>query len=107
MTHCGTLGHRHFLANRGFAWPRGTREAPWGAAWAGRWRARRPRLRAERCLWLWVGAGGGKQAEAARPTMRRCQQVDTLRPEDQDMICHFLDMAIAQEKIKQVIGVMK
>lgn len=36
-----------------------------------------------------------------------CKQVDTLKTEDQDMICHFLDLAISQEKIKQVIGATK
>ncbi|GKW22331.1 hypothetical protein PEC302107_40600 [Pectobacterium araliae] len=32
-----------------------------------------------------------------------CKQVDELRTEDQDVICHFLDMAITQEKVKQAI----
>ncbi|MEQ1969171.1 helix-turn-helix transcriptional regulator [Xenorhabdus nematophila] len=36
-----------------------------------------------------------------------CKQVDELKAEDQDVICHFLDMAITQEKIKQVINVTR
>ncbi|WP_159567736.1 helix-turn-helix domain-containing protein [Budvicia diplopodorum] len=36
-----------------------------------------------------------------------CKQVDTLKPEDQEVICHFLDMAITQDKIKQVIRLTK
>ncbi|CFQ74237.1 XRE family transcriptional regulator [Yersinia similis] len=32
-----------------------------------------------------------------------CKQADGLKSEDQDMICHFLDMAITQEKVKQAI----
>ncbi|EQB97736.1 MULTISPECIES: helix-turn-helix domain-containing protein [Photorhabdus] len=32
-----------------------------------------------------------------------CKQADALKPEDQEVICHFLDMAITQDKIKQVI----
>ncbi|KHT14763.1 helix-turn-helix domain-containing protein [Pectobacterium brasiliense] len=32
-----------------------------------------------------------------------CKQVDALRTEDQDVICHFLDMAITQEKVKQAM----
>ncbi|UWS28550.1 helix-turn-helix domain-containing protein [Erwinia pyrifoliae] len=32
-----------------------------------------------------------------------CKQVDGLKTEDQDMICHFLDMAITQEKVRQAI----
>ncbi|PHM30063.1 Putative phage regulatory protein (fragment) [Xenorhabdus innexi] len=36
-----------------------------------------------------------------------CKQVDELKAEDQDVICHFLDMAITQEKIKQVINITR
>lgn len=33
-----------------------------------------------------------------------CKQVDQLRPEDQDVICHFLDLAVRQERVKQIIA---
>ncbi|CDG17193.1 helix-turn-helix domain-containing protein [Xenorhabdus doucetiae] len=36
-----------------------------------------------------------------------CRQVDALAAEDQDVICHFLDMAITQEKIKQAINITR
>lgn len=36
-----------------------------------------------------------------------CKQVDGLKSEDQEVICHFLDMAITQDKIKQVIRLTK
>ena len=32
-----------------------------------------------------------------------CKQVDQLAPEDQDLICHFLDMAVRHEQVKQLI----
>ena len=32
-----------------------------------------------------------------------CKKVDQLTMEDQDVICHFLDMAVRQEHIKQAI----
>ncbi|MBK9614251.1 MAG: hypothetical protein IPO35_01590 [Uliginosibacterium sp.] len=33
-----------------------------------------------------------------------CKKVDALRPEDQDVICHFLDMAVRQDKLRQIVG---
>lgn len=33
-----------------------------------------------------------------------CKKVDQLGTEDQDVICHFLDMAVRQEHLKQVMG---
>jgi transcriptional regulator with XRE-family HTH domain len=33
-----------------------------------------------------------------------CKRVDELRPEDQDLICHFLDMAVRQDKLRQIVG---
>lgn len=33
-----------------------------------------------------------------------CKRVDELRPEDQDVICHFLDMAVRQDKLRQIVG---
>ena len=37
-----------------------------------------------------------------------CKKVDQLNSEDQDVICHFLDMAVRQEQLKQVMsGVAK
>jgi len=32
-----------------------------------------------------------------------CKMADQLKKEDQDVICHFLDMAVRTEKIKQAI----
>ncbi|MCF6193138.1 MAG: helix-turn-helix domain-containing protein [Kangiellaceae bacterium] len=32
-----------------------------------------------------------------------CKMADRLKKEDQDVICHFLDMAVRTEKIKQAI----
>lgn len=31
-----------------------------------------------------------------------CKQVDGLKPEDQEIICHFLDMAVKQDQTKTV-----
>jgi len=33
-----------------------------------------------------------------------CKKVDQLSTEDQDVICHFLDMAVRQEHIKQLMN---
>ena len=33
-----------------------------------------------------------------------CKQIDQLGSEDQEIICHFLDMAVRQDKLKQVMG---
>jgi transcriptional regulator with XRE-family HTH domain len=33
-----------------------------------------------------------------------CKKVDALRPEDQEVICHFLDMAVRQDKLRQIVG---
>ncbi|MCI4202726.1 MULTISPECIES: helix-turn-helix domain-containing protein [Dickeya] len=33
-----------------------------------------------------------------------CKQADALRPEDQDVICRLIDMAIRQDKLKQIIS---
>ncbi len=32
-----------------------------------------------------------------------CRKVDELKPEDQELVCHFLDMAVKQDKMKQLI----
>ena len=32
-----------------------------------------------------------------------CKMADQLKKEDQDVICHFLDMAVRTEKVKQAI----
>ena len=32
-----------------------------------------------------------------------CKKVDGLKPEDQDMLCHFLDMAVKQNTLKQLM----
>lgn len=32
-----------------------------------------------------------------------CKKVDQLKPEDQDVICHFLDMAVRHERLKQIV----
>ncbi len=32
-----------------------------------------------------------------------CRKVDQLKPEDQDVICHFLDMAVRHERLKQIV----
>ena len=33
-----------------------------------------------------------------------CRLVDQLKAEDQEVICHFLDMSVRQEKLKQLMG---
>ena len=33
-----------------------------------------------------------------------CKQIDGLKPEDQDMVCHFLDMAVKQNTLKQLMA---
>ena len=33
-----------------------------------------------------------------------CKQVDQLKPEDQDVICHFLDMAVRQDRLKHLVA---
>lgn len=33
-----------------------------------------------------------------------CRLVDQLKAEDQEVICHFLDMTVRQDKLKQVMG---
>ncbi len=33
-----------------------------------------------------------------------CRRVDQLKPEDQEVICHFLDMAVRQDKLKEIVG---
>jgi transcriptional regulator with XRE-family HTH domain len=33
-----------------------------------------------------------------------CKQADQLAPEDQEVICHFLDMAIRQDRLKQIVA---
>ena len=32
-----------------------------------------------------------------------CKKVDQLKPEEQDVICHFLDMAVRHEQVKQLV----
>jgi transcriptional regulator with XRE-family HTH domain len=32
-----------------------------------------------------------------------CIKVDELRQEDQELVCHFLDMAVTQNKVKQLM----
>ncbi|KFX11304.1 MULTISPECIES: helix-turn-helix domain-containing protein [Pectobacterium] len=36
-----------------------------------------------------------------------CKQVDELKADDQEVICRILDMAITQEKMKQVMKTMR
>lgn len=33
-----------------------------------------------------------------------CKQVDQLKLEDQDVICHFLDMAVRQDRLKHIVA---
>lgn len=33
-----------------------------------------------------------------------CKKVDALRPEDQDVICHFLDMAVRQNQLREIVS---
>lgn len=33
-----------------------------------------------------------------------CKKVDQLKPEDQDVICHFLDMAVRHDRLKQLVS---
>ena len=33
-----------------------------------------------------------------------CKRIDQLKPEDQDMVCHFLNMAVRQNKLKQIVA---
>jgi transcriptional regulator with XRE-family HTH domain len=33
-----------------------------------------------------------------------CKQADMLKPDDQEVICRFMDMAIKQERLKQIIS---
>jgi transcriptional regulator with XRE-family HTH domain len=33
-----------------------------------------------------------------------CKKVDQLKPEDQEVICHFLNMAIRQDQLKQIVS---
>lgn len=33
-----------------------------------------------------------------------CKQVDQLSHDDQELICHFLNMAITQDQLKQLVG---
>lgn len=33
-----------------------------------------------------------------------CRKVDQLRPEDQEVICHFLDMAVRHDKLRQIVA---
>lgn len=35
-----------------------------------------------------------------------CKQVDQLKPDEQDVICHFLDMAVRHERLKELVGPM-
>ncbi len=32
-----------------------------------------------------------------------CKKVDQLKPEDQYVVCHFLDMAVRHEQLKQIV----
>lgn len=32
-----------------------------------------------------------------------CKQVDELKPEDQEVVCHFLNMAVKQDQLKQLV----
>lgn len=32
-----------------------------------------------------------------------CKQIDGLKPEDQEVVCHFLDMAVKQDQLKQLV----
>jgi len=33
-----------------------------------------------------------------------CRKVDALKPEDQELVCHFLDMAVRQDRMRQIVG---
>lgn len=33
-----------------------------------------------------------------------CKQVDELKPDDQEVICRFMDMAVKQNQLKQIIS---
>lgn len=33
-----------------------------------------------------------------------CKKIDQLNPEDQDVICHFLDMAVRQDQLKKIVA---
>lgn len=33
-----------------------------------------------------------------------CLKMDELKPEDQERVCHFLDMAVRQDMLKQIMG---
>lgn len=33
-----------------------------------------------------------------------CKRVDELQPEDQNIICHFLDMAVRQDQLRQIVA---
>jgi transcriptional regulator with XRE-family HTH domain len=33
-----------------------------------------------------------------------CKKADQLKPEDQELVCHFLDMAIKQDQLRQIVG---
>ena len=33
-----------------------------------------------------------------------CKQVDQLKQEDQEVICHFLDIAVRQDRLKQIVA---
>lgn len=33
-----------------------------------------------------------------------CKQVDQLKSDDQELVCHFLDMAVKQDKVKQLLS---
>lgn len=33
-----------------------------------------------------------------------CKQADELKPQDQDVVCHFLDMAVKQNQLKELVA---
>jgi transcriptional regulator with XRE-family HTH domain len=35
-----------------------------------------------------------------------CKQVDQLKADEQDVICHFLDLAVRHERLKELVGPM-
>lgn len=52
--------------------------------------------------------GSDKQPSAQFDIQNRklkelCRQVDQLKPEDQEVICHFLDMAVRQDRLRHIV----
>ncbi|VAX09948.1 hypothetical protein MNBD_GAMMA26-1908 [hydrothermal vent metagenome] len=55
---------------------------------------------------LLLGANNQQSAQfdiQNRKLKELCRQVDQLKQEDQNVICHFLDMAIRQDRLKHIV----